>query len=62
MEYLQEEEENERVFIKQCIEHIYTMLRDNVYHNSKLLKIAHEEAEKRKKANLDTLEKYRMNI
>lgn len=60
MEYLQEEEENERV--KQCIEHIYTMLRDKVYHNSKLLKIAHEEVEKRKKANLDTLEKYRMNI
>lgn len=38
------------------------MLRDKVYHNSKLWKVAHKEAEKRKKAKLDTLEKYKVNI
>ena len=57
MEYLQKEKESERAFIKQRIEELYTTPRDKVYNNPELLKAAHEEAEKRKKSNLEVLAK-----
>lgn len=57
MECLQKEKENEREFIKQCIEESYTTPRDRVYNNPELLKAALEEAEKCKKTNLEMLVK-----
>lgn len=62
MEYLQEEKESEREFIKQRIKELYTMPRDKVYDNPELLKAALEEAEKCKKTNLEMLAKYKINI
>lgn len=62
MEYVQEEKESEREFVKQCIKEIYTMPRDKVYNNPELLKAALEETEKCKKTNLEMLEKYKINI
>ena len=62
MEYLQEEEESEREFIKQRIEELYTTPRDKVYDNPELLKAALEETEKCKKTNLEMLAKYKINI
>ena len=62
MEYVQEEKESEREFIKQRIKELYTTPRDNVYNNPELLKAALEEAEKCKKINLEMLAKYKINI
>lgn len=62
MEYVQEEDESERAFLKQRIEELYTTPRDNVYNNPELLKAAYEEAEKCKKINLEMLAKYKINI
>lgn len=62
MEYVQEEKESEREFIKQRIKELYTTPRDNVYNNPELLKAAYEEAEKCKKINLEMLAKYKINI
>lgn len=62
MEYLQEGEESERAFLEQCIKEIYITLRDKVYDNPELLKAAQEETEKCKKANLEMLAKYKINI
>jgi len=62
MELLRDIREDERDFMKERIETIYTTPRDNVYKNPKLLKAAYEEAEKRKKENLKMLEVYKINI
>lgn len=62
MEFVQEEKESEREFMRKCIEEAYITPRDKVYNNPELLKAAYEQAEKSKKLNLEMLVKYKINI
>jgi len=62
MELMKNTKDDEKDFVRNRIKELYTTPRDKVYNDPKLLKAAYEEAEKRKKENLEMLEAYKINV
>jgi len=62
MELMKNAKDDEKDFVRNRIKELYTTPRDKVYNDPELLKVAYEEAEKRKKENLAMLESYKIKI